>query len=388
MRRLLLLASTIVFVDVAFYAAITPLLPSYVSDLGLSKTEAGILTASYAAGTLIASLPAGLIAARAGARPAVLSGLTLLGLASLAFGLAETAVLLDAARFAQGVGGALTWSGALTWLITTAPEERRGELIGSALGAAVAGALLGPALGGLAGEVGTEPVFGSVLVLAAVLAALALRLPAPPIEVDREPLTAVVRTATRGPVARAAALVALPSLLFGAVAVIVPLRIDELGGGAGVVAGGFAAGAAIEAVLAPIVGRASDTRGRSAPLALGFAVCATGLAFVAAADTVAVVVAALIVICVGAGLCFAPAMATLSDAAEGAGLHQGYAAGLVNMAWASGQVAGSVGGGGAAEAFGDAIPSLALALVLLAAAAALRPRGTTGPRPVSATEVD
>src|SRR5688500_14134387 len=168
MRRLLLLASTIVFVDVAFYAAITPLLPTYVDDLDLSKAEAGVLTASYAAGTLIASLPAGLVAARIGARPAVLGGLALLGVSSLGFGLAESAVLLDTARFAQGVGGALTWSGALTWLIVSAPEDRRGELIGSALGAAVAGALLGPALGGLAGEVGTEPVFGSVLVLAAV----------------------------------------------------------------------------------------------------------------------------------------------------------------------------------------------------------------------------
>ena len=57
----------------------------------------------------------------------------------------------------------MIWSGALTWLITTAPAERRGSVIGTALGTAVAGALLGPALGALAAEVGTEPVFGAVL---------------------------------------------------------------------------------------------------------------------------------------------------------------------------------------------------------------------------------
>jgi MFS family permease len=387
MRRLLLLASTIVFVDVAFYSAITPLLPTYVDDLGLSKAEAGVLTASYAAGTLIASLPAGLVAARIGARPAVLGGLALLGVSSLGFGLAESAVLLDTARFAQGVGGALTWSGALTWLIVSAPEDRRGELIGSALGAAVAGALLGPALGGLAGEVGTEPVFGSVLVLAAVLAALALRLPPPPVEVDREPLGAVLRIAVRGPVARAAGLVALPSLLFGAVAVIIPLRIDELGGGAGVVAAGFATGAAIEASLAPVVGRASDRRGRRTPLVFGLAVCGGGLALVPAVDAVGAVVAALIVICFGAALCFAPAMATLSDAAESTGLHQGYAAGLVNMAWASGQVAGSIGGGAAAGAFGDAVPCLVLGAALLVVALAL-PGEEAAPGPVSAAKAD
>ena len=41
MRRLLFLASAIVFVDTAFFAAITPLLPRYVDELGISKTAAG-----------------------------------------------------------------------------------------------------------------------------------------------------------------------------------------------------------------------------------------------------------------------------------------------------------------------------------------------------------
>ena len=60
MRRLLILASAMVFFDVVFFSAIAPLLPDYVSELGLSKAQAGILSASYAAGTLLSSLPAGL----------------------------------------------------------------------------------------------------------------------------------------------------------------------------------------------------------------------------------------------------------------------------------------------------------------------------------------
>ena len=68
MRRLLILASTMVFFDVAFYAAIAPLLPDYVADFHLSKAEAGILAAAYAAGTLLASLPAGFVATRMGPR--------------------------------------------------------------------------------------------------------------------------------------------------------------------------------------------------------------------------------------------------------------------------------------------------------------------------------
>ena len=95
-------------------------------------------------------------------------------LASLVFGFAQDVVLLDAARFVQGVAGALAWAGALTWLILATPQSRRGSVIGDVLGIAIAGALLGPGLGALAAEVGTEPVFSSVLVLTVALSLAAL----------------------------------------------------------------------------------------------------------------------------------------------------------------------------------------------------------------------
>jgi MFS family permease len=101
MRRLLLLGSAVVFLDVVFYTAITPLLPMYADDLGLSKGAAGVLAAAYAAGTLIASLPAGFVAARVGPRRALLWGLLLLGLSSLAFGFSHHVALLDAARLGR-----------------------------------------------------------------------------------------------------------------------------------------------------------------------------------------------------------------------------------------------------------------------------------------------
>jgi hypothetical protein len=72
------------------------------------------------------------------------------------------------------------------------------------------------------------------------------------------------------------------------------------------------------------------------------------------------------VVSVGAGLCFAPALALLSDTAESAGLHQGFATGLINIAWALGQMIGSAGGGVGASVGGDALPCLAAAAMLLA----------------------
>jgi hypothetical protein len=46
-------------------------------------------------------------------------------------------------------------------------------------------------------------------------------------------------------------------------------------------------------------------------------------------------------------------MAMMSDAAEQRALDQGWAAALMNLAWAAGQIIGSAAGGAAAKAAGD-----------------------------------
>lgn len=364
MRRLLVIASTMILFDVAFYSAIAPLLPDYVDELGLSKAEAGILSAAYAAGTLLASLPAGLLASRAGPRRTVLAGLVLLGLSSVVFGFGRDVVLLDAARFSQGIAGALIWSGALTWLITMTPPERRGSVIGTALGTAVAGALIGPALGALAAEIGTEAVFSAVLAISAVFGVLAWRTPesAPP---ERQSIGQVAAAISTRPVLVATTFVAVPSLMFGVGEVLVPLRIDNLGGGYAAIAGAFIVAAGIEAALAPLSGRYSDRVGRRRPFVTGLAIAALGMLGIGAGQDVGVVVAGLLIASLGAGLCFAPALTMLTETTEAGPLQEGLAAGLSNMAWATGQVVGGIAGGAAAGLAGYAAPCVAVAVVLL-----------------------
>ncbi len=373
-----------IFFDVAFFAAIAPLLPGYVDELGLSKAQAGILSAAYAAGTLIGSLPAGFVASRMGPRRTVIGGLLLLGCSSVIFGFAKEIVLLDAARLIQGISGALIWSGALTWLITTTSEERRGSIIGSALGTAVAGALLGPALGAVAGAIGTEPVFSSVLVITLVLSYIASKFPESRTP-EQQSLEEVVATLLSRPLLESAAFVAVPSMMFGAIEVLVPLRIDGLGGGHVLIAGGFIAGAGLEAVLAPVAGRLSDRVGRRLPYVTGLSVCALAMVALAAVTSLNAVLGVLILTSLGAGLCFAPALTLISDVAEASNLHQGFAAGVSNMAWASGQVLGGIGGGVVASLTGYAEPSLVIAaLMALTAAYAYRmmeAKPTAGPDP-------
>jgi MFS family permease len=389
MRRLFVLVAAVILVDTMFYAAIAPLLPEYADDLGLSKSEAGVLSASYAAGTLLAALPSGWLAARLGVRPTMLIGLVLMSGASLAFAFADSVALLDAARFAQGVGGACAWAGGLTWLLISVPRQRRGQLIGAALAAAIGGILLGPVLGGLATVVGATPVFVAVAVVAAGLAVWAFSTPGAP----RSPvpgLGVIARAMVRRPVLLAFWLVALPSLFSGAFNVLVPLRLDELGASGIGIGAFFLTMAAIEGVLSPMVGRVSDRRGRLAPLRVGMVVATLATALLAVPESVAAL-ALVVVLFIGAmALIFTPAMALLSDESERAGLDLAFATGLVNLSWAGGQVVGGSTLSRLAEQTSDAV-AYALVAVLFAATAALlltRPRRQARGRPTAARRTE
>jgi MFS family permease len=359
-RRLLAFACVIVFLDTMFYAAITPLLPELSDRFDLSKTGAGILAAAYPAGTFVGALPGGWVAARAGVRPTVLLGLGLLVVSSVAFAFASSIVVLDVARFVQGIGGAASWAGALGWLIGAAPRDRRGELIGTALAAAVAGALCGPVVGAVADALGQAPVFGAIAVAGVALMVWAARMPAAEPEAATRLRTLLGSLADRR-VAAGMWLTTLPSLMFGTVAVLGPLRMDELGAGTAAIAAAFLAGAALEATVAPVAGRLSDRRGRLVPSMIG--VAAAGLAMAALPwPSSAWVLAALIVVAGPAiGVLYTPAMAMLSDGAEAVGVAQGFAFALVNLAWGTGQAAGDAGAGRLADLVGDHVPYLILA---------------------------
>jgi MFS family permease len=360
MRRLFALVATVVLVDTMFYAAITPLLPHYVDELGLSKSAAGVLSAAYAAGTLIGSLPSGWFAARFGARRTILVGLSLMASSSLAFAFANEIAILDVARFVQGIGGACAWTGGLAWLLMVAPEGRRGELIGSALAAAIAGVLLGPVLGAAATLAGPEPVFSAVAVVGAGLAAWALTLPVPaPSSAPR--VRDVATTMLSPPVLAAVGLVALPSLFAGTINVLAPLRLDELGASGLTVGAVFLVSAAVEAVFTRWFGQISDRHGRMAPIRAGLVAAALAALLLPVPATVLLEGVAVMAAILALGLLWAPAMALLSDAAEVRGLDLGFAAALVNLAWAGGQVIGGTGSARLAEATSDAIPYLAVA---------------------------
>jgi MFS family permease len=380
MRRLLLLASIIVLVDTSFYAAITPMLPDLVDEYGLSKTGAGLLAAAFPIGTFLGGLPGGWLAARIGVRPTVLIGLGLMTGASVAFAFAETILLLDLARFIQGLGSAAAWAGAMGWVAAAAPKEKRGQMIGTAMGAAIAGALLGPVLGVAADLTSYALVFCAVGAVGVGLMIWTLRTPGAKPLGDGS-MRGLLSALKDSQVRTGLLLVTVPGLLFGTLSVLGPLRLDELGATAVAIGATWLIAAGLEAIVSPLAGRFSDRRGRLAPLLAGLVGGAVTFAILPWPNTA---IALAVVIVVGSpviGLLWAPAMAMLSDGADHVGLEQGLAFGVMNLTWATGQTIGDIGGSRLGESAGDEVAYLTLSAICVVAFIVLRASALRRPVP-------
>ena len=363
MRRLLLLVSVVVFVDAMLFGALAPLIPGYADEFGLSKTGAGLLVASFGAGALLGGIPGGLAAARWGPKSAVVAGLVLLAVSSFAFAAAEGPWTLGLARFVQGASSTITWAGAFAWLTVAAPRERRGELIGTAFAAAVFGAILGPMFGAVADAVSVRVSFAAVGLIAAVLAAAAATRPSSPPQ-GHSP----------GAVGRAFAdrsflgglwLNMLPAILFGMLVVLVPLQLDEGGFTPFAIGAVFLLAGLLETAVNPLLGRFSDRRGRLLPIRVALAASvAVAIAFAVARDPWAISFLAVLA-AISFGAFYTPGMALVSDRAEAVGLSQAIGFGIMNTAWALGNMSGPALAGTIADAAGDGLPYV-LAAVLCA----------------------
>jgi MFS family permease len=288
----------------------------------------------------------------------------------VAFAFAPSIGVLIAARFVQGFGGAASWAGALAWLVGAAPRERRGELIGAAFAAAISGALLGPVLGGIAQITSPETTFSAVAVFAGLLALWAARTPAARPE-RRGRLRDVADAVHDRRVAIGIWLIALPGLLFGALGVLAPLRLDALGASGVAVAAVWLGVAGLEALVSPVVGRLSDRRGRLVPVLGALGGIAVLYTLLPLPDRLGPLIVLVLLAGPVIGVLWAPASALLSDGADAVGLDQGFAFALLNLGWALGQVAGSGGGGALAQATSDAVPYLLLAAICAATLAGL-----------------
>lgn len=364
LRPVMAIAGAAMVIDAMLFSIMAPLLPYYKQTFGMSKAQAGTLAASYGVGTLIASLPAAALAVRINVKRTLSVGLALMAGASVSVGLAQNAVLLEAARFAQGAAGGVIWSASLAWVSELAPPDRRGAVLGSLTGIAIAGSLLGPPAGALAVATSPADVFSAIPVISLVLFLLLLGLPSHP-AVSSTPPWKLLGSATRGSSAFALWLIFVPAMALGLLAVLGPLRLRALGAGAGVIAAIFVVAAIAESCVNPLAGQLSDRRGLKAVSLVGLPAEAGLLMLLVVPDRTAALAIIIVASVAMVGMFWAPAAVLLSATAKKVGVSDVYAFALFNVAWAAGQSVGASASGALAQITSDIVPCLLLAFALL-----------------------
>jgi MFS family permease len=366
-RGTVVLVRVLLLFESAMYSAITPVLPHYAHVLAASKPAVGVLTGAYPAGIIPGSLIGAWIATRAGVRRTALVGLLLFAVSIAGFGFATNIVTLDALRFFQGAGCGFIWGGGLTWVITIAPRERRGEMLGSVIGAAIFGTLIGPVLGILAVSVGTGPVFAVVGAVALALAVWTQRHPNPVPQTLPAETSSPVRDLVGNPLIRLGSwLILLEAATIGATSALLPLRLARFGAHTIVVGAVFLVSSLMSMAVSAPIGRTVDRRGAGLPLCAGLTLTAILMAVLPLPHS-ALLLAIVSVIALGGPLTAytIPALTIITNTAERRGIPLAVATMMLNLAWATGEVIGAPAAANLSQATSDAVPLLALSAIMV-----------------------
>ncbi|MFF2085354.1 MFS transporter [Nocardia sp. NPDC058176] len=157
-----------------------------VDDLGITSIQAQWIQESYAIVFAALLLLTGRLSDLYGARKLFLIGLVVFGATSLLAALAPSGGLLIAARFLQGIGGAMILPTSLALVNAAFTGKARGQAFaiwGSTIGAAAA---VGPLLGGWLADFSWRWAFGvNIPAVALIMVAVLIYLPASPSSVGR-----------------------------------------------------------------------------------------------------------------------------------------------------------------------------------------------------------
>ncbi|MFN8150399.1 MAG: MFS transporter [Solirubrobacterales bacterium] len=390
-RRLILtVAISAIALETSLLGLVAPLLPEIEERTGAGDAALGLALAAYAIPIMLISIPVGRLADRIGRRPLLLTGLVLTGVGSLLIAYSESLGVLLVGRAVQGIGSTGSWVAALTVVSDLARPGRKGEAIGFALAANSIGGIGGPALGGVAGgEISFEAPFLIVTALAAGMFTLGwFVLPRGVPGGGEDPDGAAggdggdeddgdtggtLATLLRPVVLVPASVMVAGSAFLGAIDFAVPLDLDRrLGTEETAIGLLFAAAASLDAIAAPIAGRAGDRRGRRPVAIVGVVVVGSSGVMLAALGSLAGAAVALVVFGFAQSILFGGAVPWFEETF--ARSSRGLAYGSLNLVFATGYTIGPLIAGGLLEAAGADAVYLTIAVICAAGATWLSTR--------------
>lgn len=362
------------FVIMLGFGILSPVLPSYARSFGVGYDAVGLLISGFSFARLVSDPFVGRFIDRYGERAMTTLGAVIVGVSSIAAGLAPTFGLLVMFRSAGGVGSALFFAALLSFLLRTIPPERSGRVMSVYYGAFNVGFIAGGPLGGLVarwlGLASPLHVYGAACFLSAWLFWRTIHNPPRSAEEVRR------GGLRRLPWNRAfvAVLVTNGAYLWmiGAVySTLVPLfGVDQVGLAIGGVGIGLAIATGTELVSLFPAGKATDRHGRRAVLVPSLAALAAITAAFGLLDSTAMFMVGMAVLGVASGYAGVPPAPMLSDVTPDD--LKGSAVAVFRFVGDLGFVLGPLVAGWTADAYGftasfaiNALPIVfALALVL------------------------
>ncbi len=137
------------------FGFVSPILPKFVGELGVSPARIGTLVGlaitAYGIARVSMDLPAGKLAQRWGRRPALILGPALMSIGALGCGLATEYWQLIAFRLLQGVGSSIYNVTCTIVVCEISTLSNRGQYLSLDWGSFLIGSSLGPTLGGFVG---------------------------------------------------------------------------------------------------------------------------------------------------------------------------------------------------------------------------------------------
>ena len=347
MRRMFVLMYALVFLDEIALFGLVPLLPGYTRTYGLSTTAAGALLSAAPLAIVIASIPAGRLSDRLGARRVTLAAGVLLALSTAGTAVAPGFVVLLLARAAFGLASGTIWSAGLAWIGDSASDARRPAALGTVITVAGVGGMVGPVFCGyLADNVGRGApwaVVSGTTVL--VVIALAAANPGRSVAHEHLPLRHITDKMRREPL--------LGGVGDGVVNLIAPLQLSDNGLSEGRIGLWFSVGAAIFIVASAATTRMGERAVSLRAAAFFAALQAAILLPVLVSSATAVIVFMILARFAVAALPYTIGYPLAAVGSARLGLGTGTVNGLLGLVWGAGSFVAPPVAGVIADTIGD-----------------------------------
>ena len=164
------------FIAIASFGIIVPILPAYLVSINQGGTAAGLMIAIFAGAQLLFSPLGGKWADVYGPRKVIILGLSLLTISMLMFYATDSIWILYASRIVGGIGDAFLVPGIFTYVAGITTSAQRAKATGLVTASMSLGLVIGPGIGGFLADFDLKLPFlvSAIVTFTAVLFSLVL----------------------------------------------------------------------------------------------------------------------------------------------------------------------------------------------------------------------